>query len=137
MSEHSYGADPLNSPIDEVRLLIGDTDSLDWQLKDAEVAYYISLYGKGLPAAVQACLGLSAKYTRLADEVTGEVEVKFSQRARNYRALADDLDAKAKTSVAAIPFGGGTSAQDVAQREADGDRIPTQFSSGMMDNPGA
>lgn len=131
---HSYGSNPTGSPLDEVRLLIGDTNDADWQLNDAEITYYITKFGAGLPAAIQACLALAAKYTRLADEVTGEVEVKFSQRGRNYRLLAEDLQSQQKAHAAPVPFGGGISVSDVATREADIDRIPLKFSSGFQNN---
>lgn len=130
----TYTADPTNVPVDEVRLLIGDTDVNDQQLQDEEIQYYIDKYGPGVKAAIPAVQGLIAQCARAVDEKTGEIEVKFHQKLGNYKDLLAGLEGQLLTSSVPIPFAGGTSISDRDVRDADTDRVPDQFSVGMNDN---
>jgi hypothetical protein len=93
----TYGGDPAANSRDEVRFLLGDTDTNDQLVSDAEVAWAIaetdSLHG----AAAQLADGLSAKYARYPDEKTGQQEEKSSQRAAGFAALAKRLRAAITT----------------------------------------
>ena len=57
----TYTLDPTNVPIDEIRLLIGDTDTTDQQLQNEELQYYLDKYGgNAVQAAIAAIQGLIA-----------------------------------------------------------------------------
>ena len=47
----TYSGDPLSSPTDEVRFLVGDTNPIAYYLSDAEIWYCLTLvYGVSPPA---------------------------------------------------------------------------------------
>ena len=134
----SYGNDPANSPIDAVRLRVGDTVESDISLSDQEISYFIVIENTNiLPASISAAYAISAKATKLADEVTGEVEVKWSQRARNYITLAerltDEFNGSDGSKVTAA-FAGGISINDMVTRAQDPDRVTSQFHIGQDNN---
>lgn len=114
---------------DQVRLLIGDTDTTDQQMQDDEIAYLATLYGSALRAASAACRSLQAKYARQADTAIDDIKVSSSQRAKAYGELAASLEAQATTAGAAVPiaFAGGVSVVDKLDRESDTDRTLPYF----------
>lgn len=132
----AYTNSPTVNLIDEVRLLIGDTDEMNEFLTDEEISYYIVKRGQGLPAAVGCARGLQAKFSKLADETAGDVEVKWAQRARLAASLADALTQQMNgTDGSATPdlvWAGGISVSDMAARKADTDNVPSKFTMGMM-----
>lgn len=132
----SYGNSPDTDPIDEVRLLVGDNDEDNEFLSDAEISYYIVKRGNGLPAAIGAAYALQAKFSKLADETAGDVEIKWAQRARNALALAESLSRQLAgsdgTFLPAGVFAGGISVTDMETRDSDPDRVSSRFSIGMM-----
>jgi hypothetical protein len=131
-----YNNSPEVSPIDEVRLLIGDNDENNEFLSDEEISYYIVKRGEGLPAAIGAAYALQAKFSKLADETAGDVEVKWSQRARTALALAESLSRQlAGSDGSYLPvgvFAGGISVSDMETRNSNTDRVQGKFSIGMM-----
>ena len=129
----SYTADPLNNSVDELRLLIGDTNSSDPQLQDEEIQYFLSKYSSVSQASVAAVTNLIAKYSRLADETTAELSIKWSQKAQAYRRLKDDLSDPV-TSSSPLSFGGGISNLDIDTRRANADRFDETFKIGMHKN---
>lgn len=131
----TYTEDPLNVPVDELRLLIGDTNSFDPQLQDAEVEYFLSRYPSINQASIAAVTNLIAKYSRLADETTAELSIKWSQKALAYRRLKEDLsDSINSSSSAAVPWAGGISNSDISTRRSDSDRFDESFKIGMHQN---
>lgn len=122
---------PANSDSDAVRFLIGDTLSTDPLLSNEEVAWLLSERGGVYPAAIQACETLAAKFARMTDTVVDDVEVKASQRAKQFRELRADLQRRAALSGGALPYLGGQSISDKQAREDDTDRVPPIFGRDM------
>ena len=130
----TYTHDPAHSVRDCVRFLVQDTDETDCQLSDSEIEYFILTYKKPRVAAIHAARTLATKYARLADEKTGRVEVKWSQRSRAFSRIADELiDDLNRTSVPSL-FTGGISVSDMEQRILDPNRPADQFYLDQMDN---
>ena len=129
----TYGNDPANDPVDEVRLLVSDTDSSDPLISDEEIAYFIAKGGTGVGAAYLAANAIAAKFGRLADEKTGMVEVKWHQRYKAYSQLAADLKRQLVLQSVPVPFGGGISITDIENRRDDTDRLAEVFRLGMND----
>jgi len=134
----AYGNAPTSDPIDEVRLLIGDTDEDNEILTDEEISYYIVKRGTGLGAAIGAAYAMAAEFSKLADETAGDVEVKWAQRARNAIALAEKLQGQFNgTDGNAVPvnvYAGGISVTDMQTRNSNPDRVQGKFAIGSMDS---
>jgi hypothetical protein len=87
---------------DKVRLLIGDTDSVDPQLADSEVDSFLAdrsvLDSTGgtasvnIPAAAADCAGaIAAEYARSFDFAEDGQRFNVSQRVGHYQALEREL----------------------------------------------
>lgn len=92
----TYTADPTNVPRDEVRLLVGDTDSTAPLVQDEEIAYALVLHPKesGKPAyraAIHIVDTIVAKLARQMDRTLGPLSQQASQQWDHYRQLAEDL----------------------------------------------
>ena len=132
----TYTTDPENVPLDALRLLVSDTDDHNQLLQDAELSYFLSTSSSIKAAAAQACRALATQFSRMADEVTGQVEVRWQQRAAEYAKRAKDYEDELTSIGSKNPdvFTGGTSLADVAARNANTDRTPDTFSMGQTDN---
>jgi hypothetical protein len=133
----TYTNSPQSNQIDEIRLLAGDTVQTDISLTDEQIAYFIVVNGSGLLGAIAAAGALAAACSRLADELTGGVEIKWSQRARSYLKISDDLKASLNGtdgSILGTPYVGGTDINVVANNVANPNRVPQNFNIGGMNN---
>ena len=128
----SYSGDPGASDLDEVRFLIGDTDTDDQQLSDEEIAYLLTSTGSVTAAALGAARSLWAKYSRLVDQKTGDIDIKYSQRKDAYAALIRQL----QLGMLPVPYAGGISEDDKQVDEADSDVVQPAFTRGMMEYDG-
>lgn len=122
---------PANSAADAVRFLIGDTDTSDALLQDAEISWLLSENGNNTySAAAHACETIAAKFSRLADTQVDDVRVSLSQRAKGYRSLAVELRGRIALT-GAIPFCGGISEAAKQTQQDDTDRVPPIFTRDM------
>lgn len=64
----SYSGDPGASSLDEIRFLIGDTDSTDQLLSNEEINYLFTEYGDAYSAAVACVVALIGKFSRDVEE---------------------------------------------------------------------
>ena len=128
----SYSGDPGASDLDEVRFLIGDTDTTDQQLSDEEITYLLTSAGSVKAAALEAARSLWAKYSRMVDQKTGDIDIKYSQRKDAYAALIRQL----QLGMLPVPYAGGISEDDKQVDEADSDVVQPAFTRGMMEYDG-
>lgn len=117
-----------------VRRLIGDVLSNDRQLSDNEIAFAVSQYSNLYLAAAEAARWIAMQYARQVDLVTGELKTNYSQRSRQYRTLAADLQNRGVARGGVIPYAGGLSVTDKQSQEDDPDRVVPNFNLGMTDN---
>ena len=134
----SYSGDPSSSHKDAVRFLIGDTIGIPTSMQlvqDEEILYVLTVQPDPIAAAVTILRSLAAKFARYVDEVTGDLQRKYSQRVAQYNALADKLLSDAENPLLAmpIPFAGGTNIPDMQIREDDTTRYPDVFKIGESD----
>jgi hypothetical protein len=123
---------------DAVRLLIGDTDTNDQQLQDAEVDFFITeVGGSNLKlAASRAARSIAALYARLIDTSVEGVSTHFSQRQKHYTELAHRLDQASRRQTAlGSPSFGGVSIDTVEDVNDDDDRIQPAFQRRQFRNP--
>ena len=112
---------------DQVRLLLGDTDTTDQQLQDEEIAFFVTQRGDVYMSAVLCAESLAAKYSRLTDVTSGDQQKEQrSQKAAAYLALAQRLRAEAR-SRGVTPYAGGLSIGDKQGREGNVDRVTPFF----------
>jgi hypothetical protein len=125
--------------LNSVRLIIGDTDSSDPQLRDEEIQFALvsqndSVYG----AASKSAKYIAAKYSRLVDvDLDGQLSEKYSQLQKHYSDLSlyfeqeesSGSSGKVKLGVGA----GGVSISEIWRVRNNPDR-PQGFYNGEFDN---
>ena len=132
----TYAGDPSVSSLATVRFLIGDTDTTDQLINDAEVTYLITVHGNTNRAASEACRAIAAKFARLMSRSIGGLQADFSAKYSQYLELADNLLAKDEITPVA-PFVSGWSRSGKEAIETNDDREPTFGRKGQHDNPRA
>lgn len=119
------------SPLMQVRRLLGDTLSSDQQVQDEEITWSLSrwnIYG----ATAEMALALSFQLARQVDVVQGELKTNFSNRSKQYAALARQMKLLSNTS--AMPYSGAVSIADKINVQSDTDRPPPDFQRGQFDD---
>jgi hypothetical protein len=123
--------DPSANTRDAIRFLVGDTNTNDQLVTDAEIAYISATYTNVYVAAAEICDAIAAKYARQADTRNGELSVSASQRAKAYLDLSKKLRGKA-TMDATIWVGGRDIVDDETSAEDTNINQP-MFKRGMDD----
>ncbi len=133
----NYSGNPQDSERDEVRFLMGDTNTADQLVSDQEVAYAITKQSNLRLAAAILLRHLSAVYSRMVTNRVGDVSSNCSDMAKQFKAKADELDPNnmAQSGVV-IPVFGGVSVEDKQVILDDEDTVPASFYKGEDDIPG-
>ena len=126
---------PDDSQKDEVRFLIGDTDSANPMLQDEEIEYLISkwyrIHGTVEYVASVAAETVAAKFAREANYSADGVSVSLAQLGQQFRDLAASLRSQQKNLlVGGLPDVGGITPGE----ELDPTVKNTDFGTGMHDN---
>ncbi len=133
----TYTSNPATVPLDAVRFLVGDTDSTRAELQDSEVTFAISLSSVPALAAAQLADALAAKYSAQVDKQIGDLKITLSQKAAQFKQLAQSLRANAWRSpallIASAPYAGGLKIQEKLDQLADTDATHPSFRRGMND----
>jgi hypothetical protein len=128
----TYTEDPINVPRDEVRVLIGDTDSADPLIAD-EVIDYALTKGSSVYAASVAAKAIAAKFARLVTNSVGSVSESASDLYAHYKELAERLESESY-ALAAPSFGGLTIAEH-ERDAADTGLVQATAQRDQFDNP--
>ncbi len=128
----TYGGDPAANTRDEVRFLVGDTDSTDTQVTDAEISWALADASNTTLAAAQIAEAIAAKYARFVSKSVGDLSIQYAQRQQHYAELAARLKAKGSRR-GVVPYAGGISQADKETQEDDSDRVQPSFTKGMHD----
>lgn len=129
----NYDGDPADNDRDEVRYLVGDTDTNEQLVNDAEIAYAIASEYNNTGAAARVCEALAALFSR---EVTtragasGELRLDLQQKAEAYAARA--LGLRKSAMAYATPICGGISIDDKDDQVDDTDRVRPFFKRDMF-----
>ncbi len=136
----TYGGDPSANARDAIRFLVGDTDTNDQQLNDAEIGWInnqvtgsdsatTALY----ESAYRACIAIASKYSRLASQAVGDLKVDLHQKAENTRAQAKMLkDLASREGGVPTPYAGGITYSDKKIDQDDTNVVPEFFSRGQF-----
>jgi hypothetical protein len=130
----TYGGDPDANDRDEVRFLVGDTDTTDQQITDEEIAYCVSKGGGNYMAAALASEAIAASYARDVDVKNGPAQEWASQRYKHYKDKATELRKRGGAFVK--PIFGGQSLADKDSLNSDSDVPQPYFRRGMSDMAG-
>ncbi len=129
----TYSGDPSLSNRDAVRFYISDTDASNPLMNDGEVDYLLTKFPDPLAAAAQAARSLAGKFAKQVTRKTvGDLSLSWSDMAKNYYALADELQIRSDISGSTL-YAGGTSKSDMAAVAANSDRVPQPFTRGQFD----
>ncbi len=135
----TYSGDPANSPNDEIRFEIGDTECASALISDEEIAFYVDQGGPTLYAASKAADVLAVSFAQKVDEKIGGTTLSNSQLTKNYRDMAKRLRVRAGYSETAIlpvaMFVGGISDDRKEVDRADTDLVQPDFRKGQFANP--
>ena len=139
----SYDPTDLNTTtasgrLNTVRLLVGDTDTVDQQVQNEEVNFSLSENGNNVyysGAWIARIIG--SKYSRRVDtELSGSLKASYSDLATHYRTLAENLEYQGKTSGASVGvLAGGISKTKVEAVRSNTDRVSGSFRRDRFKNP--
>tara|TARA_R110002167_G_scaffold132097_2_gene316171 strand:- start:541 stop:996 length:456 start_codon:yes stop_codon:yes gene_type:complete len=121
-----------------VRLLVGDTDTLDQQVQNEEVVFALSEKNNNVYfAGAWAANAIASKYSRKVNtELTGSLRADYSDLAAQYRTLSDSLAYQGKTSGAVVGvIAGGITKTRVEAVRTNTDRIEGAFRRDRFKNP--
>ena len=123
------------SPITQVRLLIGDTNTMEQLLQDEEINFILSLETNIYKAGWRCCETIAAEYARWVDTQVGDLKVKASQKFEQYTHKAKQLRAQSYTHDLS-PYAGGITIDDKSTQEQDPGRVPPFFARNKNEYPG-
>ena len=139
----SYDPTDLNTTtasgrLNTVRLLVGDTDTLDQQKANEEVTFALAETGNNVYyAGAWVARAIASKYSRQVNtELTGALRSDYSDLAAQYRSLADSLEYQGKTSGASVGvLAGGITKSGTEAVRANTNRIEGSFQRDRFKNP--
>jgi hypothetical protein len=120
----------------QVRLLIGDTNTNIQELQDEEINFFLTQEGNMYAAASICVQAIIAKYKELVDKSVADLRISYSQRLKQFQAVADNL-ANRSAQRYSMPYAGGISISDKEIDDNDCDRVPPAFKRGQFDLPGS
>jgi len=136
--EYDLNNTTASGRLNTVRLLVGDTDSLDQQVQNEEVLFALSENGNNVYyAGAWVARAISAKYSRkVTTQLSGALSADYSDLAKQYIVLADNLEYQGKTSGAAVGvLAGGISKSTVEAVRTNTNRIEGSFRRDRFKNP--
>lgn len=94
----SYSGNPQGNRLDRIRALIGDTNPNEPLLDNEIILWLMERSPNDFAVASQACSIIATRLSREADLEVGDLSLKLSKLAENYRAAALDFAAKAQSA---------------------------------------
>lgn len=120
-----------------VRLRIGDTDSDNYALSDADIRLLADDVGGGDYATMIACAeSLAARYTAEVNGSVGDVTAWGGDLAAKYRAMAATLR-RQLTLRTATPYSGGLLKADHETRQEDDSLVQPSFTRDLQEVTGS
>lgn len=120
---------------EKVRILLGDTDTSDLLLTDAQIYFFLFENANVYTAASKAAGAIQSKFSRLADTTIESVSVKYSQKADNYAKLSQDLKSQAEEEDLVLPSVLGVSIDAMNDARDNTDRPTPKFEMDRFSNP--
>ena len=141
----SWSYDPTNldntttsGRLNTIRLLVGDTDTVDQQVQNEEIIFSLSENGNNIYlSASWVARTISSKYSRqVTTSLDGALSADYSDLAKQYQTLADQLEYQGKTNGASIGIlAGGITKTQIENVRANTNRIEGSFRRDRFKNP--
>jgi len=143
----SYDPTDLNTTtasgrLNTVRLLVGDTETLDQQAQNEEITFSLAENGNNTYySAAWVARAIASKYSRKVNtSLDGALKADYSDLAKQYLLLADSLEYQGKTSGSGSSVGigvlaGGITKTSIEAARADTNRIEGSFRRDRFKNP--
>lgn len=129
----TYDGSAINTDMERVRVLVGDTDTNDQLLQDEEIDFSLTKFSDVNLAAGHAARMIAAKLSRRVDRSIGKLRVGGSKAAQMYMELAESLESQAYS--AAEVFIGGQSIEGKRALEENTDLPRAAFSRHQFSHP--
>ena len=120
----NYDGDP-DTLIEQVRLLIGDTNSARELLTDAEIQFFLDEEGGIYAAGSAAARAIAGKFAGDVSVSRASGSLSKDQRYDHYMNLARSLESKGMSR--AESFAGGRSKSEKDRQRSKSDRVPGRF----------
>jgi len=136
--ETDLGTDTASGRLNATRLLLGDTDSTDQQVQDEEVTFALSETNNNVYyAAAWLSRTVAGKYSRqVTTELDGQLSVEYSDLAKQYYQLADQLEYQGTKAGARIGVkAGGISKTEIENVRQNTNRVKPSFRRDRFWNP--
>ena len=124
----------LGSDLYVVRFLVQDTLS-PGDLQDEEITYLLTVHGSPEGAALAAARSVYARYARQVNKAVGDLRLSYSDRAKAWREVLDQLVAQADSTNPRTIYVGGVERADRVADDEDPDLEQPTFEVGMHDFP--
>jgi hypothetical protein len=124
--------------LNTVRLLVGDTDTQDQQVQNAEITFGLSQNGDNVYySAGWIARTISSQYARRVNtSLDGALKADYSDLMKHYSTLADNLEYQGKTSGASVGIlAGGITKSKVNSVRDNTNRIEGSFRRDRFKNP--
>lgn len=139
----SYDASDLDTTtasgrLNTVRLLLGDTDTLDQQVQNEEITFALSQTNDNVYfAAAWLARTVASQYARKVNvSLDGSLSADYSDLAKQYTSLAETLEYQGKKAGAIIGVvAGGLTKSDINAVRTNTDRIEGSFRRDRFRNP--
>jgi hypothetical protein len=127
----------ISTSKDEIRFLTADTDPVDPLVQDEEIAFVLTGHSDTYRAAATVARQIAMQFARQCTmEIAQEVRVNLSDRAKNYMAMAKELEAVAEVGVGGVgivgAYAGGISTGDKIAAASNRDRVVPAFTRHLM-----
>jgi hypothetical protein len=127
----------ISTSKDEVRFLCADNDPGDPLVQDEEIAFVLTDQPDRYRAAATVARQIAMQFARQCTmEIAQEVRINLSDRAKNYMAMAKELEAAAEVGVGGIgivgAYAGGISYGDKLAAASNRDRVVPSFTRHLM-----
>jgi len=134
----NLGTDTASARLNSVRLLLGDTDSNDAQVQDAEVTFALSETNDNIYyAAAWLARAVAGKYARQVNiDLDGQLSADYSDLAEQYNKLADQLEYQGTKAGSRIGVkAGGITKTDIEIARENTNRVKPSFTRDRFWNP--
>lgn len=124
--------------LNTVRLLLGDTDTLDQQVQNEEITFSLSQTNDNVYfAAAWLARTVASKYARKVNvQLDGSLSADYSDLAKQYTSLAETLEYQGKKAGAIIGVvAGGLTKSEINAVRTNTDRIEGSFRRDRFRNP--